>query len=116
VKMRNTRTVNFLSCVCVLQLVSRWVTNVKCIAWGGDALMTPRFIPRSCVWCVRFAMMISTNDARYSLNPHITLHKRNNSFDMKRQKLLYCRQHGARRAPFFPITCHGLTVDLLFLP
>jgi hypothetical protein len=23
---------------------------------------------------------------------------------------------GARRAPFFPITCHGLTVDLLFPP
>jgi hypothetical protein len=26
------------------------------------------------------------------------------------------RAPGARRAPFFPITCHGLTVDLLFLP
>jgi hypothetical protein len=38
-------------------------------------------------------MMISTNDARYSLKPHITLHKRSNSFDMKRQKLLFCRQH-----------------------
>jgi hypothetical protein len=41
VKMRNTRTVLILIiqvCRYVLQLVSRWVTNVKkCIDWVGDA-------------------------------------------------------------------------------